>query len=180
VTRAILVVSGPPGAGKTTLARRLAETAEGRSVHLPTDAFYDAIRAGHIAPWLPESHGQNSVVTSAIVAAASAYADGGYWVIVDGVVGPWFVDRYREAAERLGVGIDYVVLRPERNVAVARARDRAQTPLAEYPPGLYESFADLGPLETHAVDVGTRDVDTLVRDVAARLPEGRFRLPPLA
>jgi predicted ATPase len=72
----ILIISGPPGAGKTTVARRLAETWEGLAVHIPTDAFYSAILSGYIAPWLPESHAQNATVTEAIAAAAAVYAAG--------------------------------------------------------------------------------------------------------
>src|SRR5579864_8964450 len=96
----ILIISGPPGAGKTTVARRLAETWDGLAVHIPTDAFYSAILSGYIAPWLPQSHAQNVTVTKAIAAAASAYAAGGYAAILDGVVGPWFIEHYREAAAR--------------------------------------------------------------------------------
>ncbi|HWF75895.1 MAG TPA: AAA family ATPase [Caulobacteraceae bacterium] len=174
----ILIVSGPPGAGKTTVARRLVETAGPPAAHLHTDDFYNAIRPGYVAPWLAESHGQNTVVTRAIVAAAAEYAAGGYFVVVDGVVGPWFLDVYREAAGRLGVALDYVVLRPDRETAVARARDRDrdEAPLAPYPPGLYENFADLGALEAHVVDSGAIDADALAAQLRGGLAAGRFRL----
>ena len=176
MTAPILIVSGPPGAGKTTVARRVAETSDVPAVHFHTDDFYGAILTGFIAPWLPESHGQNRVVMRAIVAAAAEYAAGGYVVVIDGVVGPWFLDGYREAARRLGVALDYVVLRPDRGTAVARARDRQAFPLAEYPPGLYESFADLGELEHHVIDTTTDDADALARRVRTGAADGRFRL----
>src|SRR6185295_4675847 len=43
---ALLVLSGPPGAGKTTIARTLADSAPRPTVHLVTDLFYVAIRKG--------------------------------------------------------------------------------------------------------------------------------------
>src|SRR5579862_8698553 len=110
----ILIVSGPPGAGKSTVARRLAQTWDGLAVHIPTDAFYAAILSGYVAPWLAESHQQNITVTQAIAAAAAAYAAGGYAVMLDGVVGPWFLEHYRRAATGAGVELSYVVLRPDR------------------------------------------------------------------
>jgi predicted kinase len=174
----ILIVSGPPGAGKTTLARRLAEAWDGLAVHVPTDAFYSAILSGYIAPWLAESHAQNVTVNRAIAAAASAYAAGGYAVLLDGVVGPWFIEPYRQAAARAGADLAYVVLRPDRDTAVARARDREEMPLTDYPAGLFERFGDLGLLEAHAIDTTGLDVETVCGLVRKGLADQRFRLAP--
>jgi len=174
----ILIISGPPGAGKTTVARRLAETWDGLAVHVPTDAFYSAILSGYIAPWLTESHAQNVTVTQAIAAAAAAYAAGGYAVLLDGVVGPWFLGHYREAVARAGADLQYVVLRPDRDTAVARARDRQEMPLTDYPAGLFERFGNLGPFESHAIDTTGLGVGAVADLLRKGLADHRFRLDP--
>ena len=174
----ILIVSGPPGAGKSTVARRLAETWDGLAVHVPTDAFYSAILSGYVAPWLAESDAQNITVNEAVAAAAAAYAAGGYAVLLDGVVGPWFIEPYRQAARGAGADLAYVVLRPDRRTAVARARDREEMPLIDYPAGLFERFDKLGLFEAHAVDTTGLDVGAVVDLARSGLADHRFRLDP--
>lgn len=68
----IILISGPCGAGKTTVARILAEEAPGSAVHLHTDDFYHSIRKGYIPPWLDGSADQNETVVEAAAAAGQS------------------------------------------------------------------------------------------------------------
>ncbi|MEV5830695.1 AAA family ATPase [Spirillospora sp. NPDC052242] len=153
-TSDVLVVTGPPGTGKSTVARILADAAT-PSVHLHTDDFYAFIRRGAVAPYLPEAHEQNRVVMDVIAGAAARYAQGGFHVIVDGVVGPWFTGPLVTAAGRAGVRLHYLVLRADEDTTVARGTAR-RGPGELTDPGplrdMHRQFGDLGELERHVID----------------------------
>jgi len=176
VPASILILSGPPGAGKTTVARALAKASAAPAVHMHTDDFYTAIRKGFILPWLPESLQQNTTVTRAIAAAAVEYAKGGYEVLLDGVVGPWFLDIYRQLASPADIALDFVALRPDAPTAVARARDRQDAPIADYPMNMIDGFADLGPFEPHVIDTTSLSVEAVMAAICEGRAAGQFRL----
>jgi hypothetical protein len=94
------------------------------------------------------------VVIGAIVAAAFRYAAGGYDVVVDGIVGPWFLEPFRAAAVRDDRDLCYLVLRPPVDVVLTRAVERTGAALDEEEPirGLHDAFADLGELERCVID----------------------------
>lgn len=171
----IVIVTGPPGAGKTTLAAHLAG-ASARGVHVRGDAFF-AFLAHPIAPLLPQSHGQNEIVIRATLRACVAFARGRYEVFLDGIFGPWFLPLVAVELAPAGVAVEYVVLRVALDEAHRRATTRAEDPAAAHVVAqMHAAFADLGALEQHALDVGTRDTLTLAAEVARLRAAGRFRL----
>lgn len=176
----VILLGGPPGAGKTAVAGVAAAAAPGKTVHLHTDSFYVWIRSGFVVPYQPEAETQNETVTAVMVAAASGYARGGYDVIADGILGPWLLPAFQAACARERLGLSYIVLRPSLEIALARATARAGRQLTDPEPiiGLYGAFADLGELEGHVIDSGAQNVEETAAALAAAIGQDRFALRP--
>lgn len=170
----VLIITGPPGVGKTTIAEILAARSA-RAVHLEADAFFRFIRTDYIEPWRPESAEQNRVVMSIAAKAAAGYAAAGYFTIVDGIVLPhWFLEPMRDALRDAGHNAAYAVLQAPLSVCMARVEDREGGELVdpEVIVRLWRDFADLGERERYAVDVGGMTAEEAADALAQRLAAG--------
>jgi chloramphenicol 3-O-phosphotransferase len=145
------IITGTPGAGKTSLAKRLAADAE-RGVHIPGDLFFTFIPR-LIEPTDPESHAQNTSVVLAMTQAAMAFVAGGYDVYLDAVVGPWFLPVVAGELGELGVSIVYVILRLPFEEALRRAKERDQGFDEKIVRKLHPQFEAVGPYERHVIDI---------------------------
>jgi hypothetical protein len=177
---AVVIVTGAPGAGKTTVAAAVAARSARPAVHLHSDDFYRYIRSGYVEPYLPQAHEQNGVVVSVLADAAFGYAAGGYLVLLDGIIGPWFLGPFRDRGGRAGVPLHYLVLRPDLGQTLRRARGRSERQLHESGPilGLHRQFSQLGDLEGHALDTSALTAEQTIGAVEAALGAGRLRLAP--
>lgn len=169
----IVIVSGCPGSGKTTLSGALAREAD-RGAHIRADVFYD-FPARPLDPTLPASHHQNRVVVRALGRSARAFAEGGYDVVLDGIFGPWFLPVLRD---ELGwvVPVSYVVLRASEREALRRVRGRDGPGGSARVRHMVRAFADLGPWRRHALDTEGRSAAEVLALARADLSRDRFRL----
>ncbi|HEU4462217.1 MAG TPA: AAA family ATPase [Solirubrobacterales bacterium] len=170
-----LILTGPPGVGKTTVAGLLAQR-EQRSVHLEADRFFFFIKGGFVEPWDPASAEQNQMVMKTAAEAAASYANAGYFTIFEGIVIPrWTLGVVRETFIAAGIPTSYAVLRASQAECVARVQEREGDPDL-FEPGVLAAisseFDDLEAFEPHAIDVAGMDVEQIAAAIATRLDGG--------
>jgi chloramphenicol 3-O-phosphotransferase len=157
----IIVISGPVGAGKSTVAKALVRAATAPTAYLEGDVFWTFLAR-------PISGGPRRNLQSmmrAMTRAAAAFAADDYEVILDFSIPPAFLER---AAARLGeTELHFVVLKPALAVCAARAASRSEGVIADY-----DAYADFYVMFDAADRHVIANDDLAPEDVAARIRAG--------
>ena len=170
----ILLLSGHPGSGKSTIAGTLAHLPGVPKVHFHSDDLWGYIKHGRIDPWLPQSHQQNRMIMQIAAGVAGRYAKDGYFVILDGVVRPDWLPAFLA----LACPLHYIVLRTTAAEAIDRcqARDGDSLSDPDVVAGLHAQFADLGAFEHHVLSMSGMDKGQALQSVINALRSGSFHI----
>ncbi len=157
-----------------------------RGVCIESDWFWSTIVKGFIPPWEPSADRQNRIVLRSFMAATSVFAQGGYPVVLDAVVGPWYLDIVTQELGQHDVEAHYVVLRPALPIALARAAGRSK--MESRVPGhghlvdedpirfMWERFSNLAGHERYVIDTSTEEPEQTALRVWEGFLSGDFKL----
>jgi chloramphenicol 3-O-phosphotransferase len=156
----VLILTGPPGAGKTTSAEALAERYD-RVAIVPVDALDEFITpTGHVQPWGPPEAWarQRRLDIKNACSLALNFLEARFAVIIDDtVIGEAELSQYVDALSVAGVGVHLVRLMPSLEVCQARnaQRDRHQRMRPDRVEAAYRAIEAAGDLGGATVDTAT-------------------------
>lgn len=138
----VLIITGPPGAGKTSVALALAERFD-RMVHIPVDDLRHWVRAGYRHPWAGDAQAAEQLRMAAdgavaVTRNAVAYR---YSVIIDDVVIGADAEAYRTGLAGLDAQVQFVTLLPSLERCLGRDARRGQASIPERVRTLHAEFA---------------------------------------
>lgn len=140
----VLILTGPPGAGKSSVAQAICERFD-RMIHIPVDDLRHWVKAGYRHPWMEDAqtHEQRRMATANAASIARNAIGFRYAAIIDDVVyEPGEVAAYREALAGIDADVQFVTLLPSLEVTAARDRGRGDASIPERVRTLHAAFAE--------------------------------------
>jgi cytidylate kinase len=174
VTSPILLISGPVGAGKTTVAKLVAEQWGAPVAYLEGDRFWPCfVRHAPAANKLEARRRDSKILVQALIASSVRFARGGYDVVAEFTIGPWALDAISAAVK--DIPLDYVVISPSLATCASRIAERDGTDYEHYAE-LHAAFGKLGRYEAHAIRDDRAEPGEIAARILAGLAGGDYRI----
>ncbi len=163
----VIVISGTPGAGKSTVSKALAEKFS-KSAYIAVDDFWEMIVGGNVAPWDPDGPKLFKTIEKNYLALTKNFLEEQYVVIIDGVMGDEQVKSYNDI---FGDVYGYLLL---PSLETLKKRDAIRPPENQWPDridALYPQFADVPHPVLHVIDSTEQSVEETVNVILEKLPQ---------
>ena len=168
----IILLSGPPGAGKSTVAKELVKISPGPVAYIEGDKFWSFFAK----EWEDTEKGKNfRTVMRSVTAAAIPYALNGYETIVDFSIPPRFLETALKMANYREIPLHYAVIRPDQHICAQRAASREEGAIKDYG-HLKEFYASFDAAQKHIIYDNEGDAATIASHIREGLDEGIFRV----
>jgi hypothetical protein len=165
----VVMLSGPVGAGKTTVARELVEISPAPLSYIEGDALWSVFAKPDAKP----RREQFRLLMRSLTAAAVPLARGGYEVLLDFSFPLDFLETARKILKE--IPLDFVILKPSITICEQRAAARPEGKIADY--NLNRDFYTMFEgLPKHEIDDHDADARSIARRIRAGLDKGIFRL----
>jgi len=167
----IVLLSGPVGAGKSTVAKELIALSRGPVACIEGDMFWSFIAKNGGG----SSNRNFKMIMSSMVAAAMPLALYGNEVIVDFSIPPWFLETAIKMIKNRDITLHYVVLRPPEKVCAARAATRHEGKITDYK-RYHDLYTSFNQVQRYIIPDDTSDPQAIAKKVREGLDEGIFTI----
>jgi adenylate kinase family enzyme len=166
------IVSGPIGAGKTTVARALLDRLGNAVAYIEGDAFWPFI--------VKESPAQSPqqrfhMTMRAMLGAAWHYHRDNYTVIVDFSIPVGYLDAVKRLLRQ--EPFHFIVVMPSEPVCARRAAERAEGRIEDYTP-YHDFYLEFFGVEDGTIEDDDASPDSIAATIYEGLASGRFLVNP--
>jgi len=167
--KSIVLLSGPVGAGKSTVAKELVAISDSPLSYIEGDLFWSFIAKNE------ENGGRHKnfkMIMTAMIAAALPMAMYGYEVILDFSIPPWFLEKVHTVVKGK-VPVHYIVLRPSEKICKARASTRDEGKIEDYS-FYHELYLSFNTVQKNIICDNVNEPAVVAAHVREAIDEGMF------